>query len=66
MKVAHLKCVGLGMPVKGHMLWNCLDCGPHSLGALTDIVLELKQNSCIRNCPRRYQVAETRGHCTQT
>ena len=31
------------MPVKGHMLWNCLDCGPHSLGALTDIVLELKQ-----------------------
>ena len=42
-KVAHLKCVGLGMPVKGHMLWNCLDCGPHSLGALTDIVLELKQ-----------------------
>ena len=42
-KVAHLKCAGLGMPVKDRMLWNCLDCGPHSLGALTAVVLELKQ-----------------------
>ena len=42
-KVAHLKCVGLGMYVKGHMLRNCLDCGPHSMGALIAIVLELNQ-----------------------
>ena len=41
-KIAHQSCAGLNMPIKGHVLWNCMECGPHSLKMLTAIVLELK------------------------
>ena len=30
------------MPIKGHVLWNCMECGPHPMKTLTAIVLELK------------------------
>ena len=46
-------------------VWNCVDCGLHSLGALTAIVGTETKNNCIRICPGIYQVAETRGHCTK-
>ena len=41
-KIAHQSCTGSNMPIRGHVLWNCMECGPHSMKTLTALVLELK------------------------